>query len=148
MLSKLNLELTYQFMFKFIFCRGSYKGKDLPDALNLETGMFQAPEGREYLVTLTAQMMNRPEVNREGGDLFSYGQLFVMKNGKLTSLDNYLLVEQGKVANSKMRVDLSVGDTLSVFVGYQTDTKFMYGPSGTIQAYDGFVLEAIRFCIF
>ena len=121
----------------------NYKPEDSPDAFNFETGLFHPPQDRKYLVTLTAQLANPNQ-----GNLFSYGQLFILKNGKLTSLEHSLLVEQGKVAHLKTEIDMVMGDTLSVFVGYQIERKHVFGYSGLIDTFDGFHLEAIRFCIF
>ena len=78
----------------------------------------------------------------------TYAQLFLRKNGKITSLDHYLLVEHGKVADMRTEVNLNIGDTLSVYVGHQVDRKYKYGPSGTFDLYEGFYLEDIKFCIF
>merc|ERR1719154_713581 len=87
--------------------------------LNLETGMFTSPSSRKYLVTLTA-MLNTPTQKK----MRTYAQLFLRKNGKVTSLDDYLLVEHGKVTDLRTEVQLSTGDTLSVYVGRQVDRKY------------------------
>ena len=127
--------------FSFTAFRSShnYKPEDSPDAFNFETGLFHPPQDRKYLVTLTAQLASPNQ-----GNLFSYGQLFILKNGKLTSLEHSMLVEQGKVAHVKTEIDMVMGDTLSVFVGYQIDIKHAFQDD----RYDGLHLEAIRFCIF
>ena len=80
--------------------------------------------------------------------LSSYAQLFILKNGNLDSLQNYLLVEQDKVADLRVEVIMEKGDTLQVFVGHHVNKKTIFGGSGTIQTYDGFSLEEVRFCIF
>ena len=104
--------------------------------------MFTAPIERKYLVTLTA-MLNTPYQAR----MFTYAQLFLRKNGNVTSLDHYLLVEHGKVADMRTEVHLNTGDTLSVYVGHQVDRKYKFSPSGTVQLFDGFYLEDIKFCV-
>ena len=90
--------------------------------------MFTAPSERKYLVTLTA-MLNTPYQAR----MSTYFQLFLRKNENVTSLDHYLVVEHGKVADMRTEVNLNMGDTLSVYVGHQVDLKFNSSPSGTIQ---------------
>ena len=80
----------------------------------------------EYIVTLTAILAHNPQTS-----MFTFAQLYIMKNGKLTALDHYLLVEQQKVANLKIEMALLQGDTLSVYVGYHVRAKATFGPSGT-----------------
>merc|ERR1719430_601052 len=114
-----------------------------PAGLNLSTGIFTAPTTKSYLVTLTAQIANSDSKN-----LFSYAQLFILKNKNLESPENYLLVEQNKVGDLRVKLHLVKGDTLEVFLGHHKRTKHVFGPSGTIRRHDGFFLEDIRFCIF
>jgi len=114
-----------------------------PPGLNLTTGIFTAPTTKSYLVTLTAQI-----VNSDNNNLFSYAQLFILKNKSLESPENYLLVEQNKVGDLRVKLHLVKGDTLEVFLGHHKRTKHVFGPSGTIRRHDGFFLEDIRFCIF
>eukprot|EP00091_Calanus_sinicus_P012730 TRINITY_DN2847_c0_g2_i1.p1 TRINITY_DN2847_c0_g2~~TRINITY_DN2847_c0_g2_i1.p1 ORF type:complete len:133 (+),score=25.16 TRINITY_DN2847_c0_g2_i1:141-539(+) len=64
--------------------------------LDLETGIFTAPADKTYIVTLTAVLSGLGYIDTNGA-LSSYAQLFILKNGKMYSMDNYLLVEHGKV---------------------------------------------------
>merc|ERR1711970_1192279 len=114
-----------------------------PAGLNLSTGIFTAPTSKSYLVTLTAQI-----ANSGNNKLFSYAQLFILKNKNLESLENYLLVEQNKVGDLRVEVDMERGDTLEVFLGHHIKSKYVFGSSGVIDRYDGFFLEDVRFCIF
>ena len=57
-------------------------------------------------------------------------------------------MEHGKLADLRLVVNLDKGDTLQVFVGHYLEERFAFGPSGTIDRYDGFNLEEVRFCIF
>ena len=90
------------------------------------------------MVTLTATLAKNP-----GTDIMNFAQLFIMKNGKLTALDHYLVVEQQKVANLKVEMELLQGDTISVYVGYHVKTKPTYEAN-----WDSFQLDVVRFCIF
>merc|ERR1719154_529531 len=93
------------------------KPTDNTDGMNYTSGIYTATEPRNHLVTLTAQI-----ANTNGNDgLFGYSQLFVLKNGKLESLKNYLLVEQNKVGDLRMEIHLKRKDTLEVFVGHHLD---------------------------
>merc|ERR1711970_1507178 len=114
-----------------------------PAGLNLSTGIFTAPTTKSYMVTLTAQIANSDAKN-----LFSYAQLFILKNKNLESLENYLLVEQNKVGDLRVEVDMERGDTLEVFVGHHIKSKNMLGGYGDIEIHAGFWLEDVRFCIF
>jgi hypothetical protein len=78
----------------------------------------------------------------------TYAQPFLRKNKNVTLLDHYLLVKHGKVADMTTEVHLNMGDTLSVYVGHQVDRKYKFSSSGTVQMFDGFYLEDIKFCIF
>ena len=93
--------------------------------------------------TLTAILAHNPQTS-----MFTFAQLYIMKIGKLTALDHNLLVEQQKVANLKIEMALLQGDTLSVYVGYHVRAKATFGPSGTVDVYDRFGLDGVRFCIF
>ena len=91
------------------------------------------------------------ETAKQDSDAFflsSYAQLFLMKNGKLESLENYLLVEQGKVADLRVNMALEKGDTLSVYVGHHINTLEYSDYSGEEFTAYGFNLEQVRFCIF
>merc|ERR1719233_182559 len=96
----------------------SYKPTDFPDSFNFLSGVLTTPEDGKYMVTLTATLAKNP-----GTDIMNFAQLFIIKNGKLTALDHYLLVEQQKVANLKVEMELLQGDTISVYVGYHVKTK-------------------------
>merc|ERR1711936_127821 len=111
-----------------------------PAGLNLSTGIFTAPTTKSYLVTLTDQI-----TNSGNNKLFSYAQLFILKNKNLESLENYLLVEQNKVGDLRVGVDMESGDTLEVFLGHHIKSKYVFGSSGVIDRYDGFFLEDVRF---
>lgn len=114
--------------------------------LNLETGIFTAPTSKMFMVTVTAIISGKGNYDQPA--LSSYAQLFLMKNGKLESLENYLLVEQGKVADLRVNIDLDKGDTLSLYVGHHIWKQgFIGGSGGEFTAY-GFNLEQVRFCIF
>ena len=106
--------------------------------LDLSTGIFRAPNHKDssiskskvpvpYLVTVTAQLGSP-----RGSMGTSYAQLFILKNEKLglneknTTLNmempvqmNYLLVEMNKVADMRMMVNMTEGETLELFVGHQ-----------------------------
>eukprot|EP00091_Calanus_sinicus_P014849 TRINITY_DN3254_c0_g1_i1.p1 TRINITY_DN3254_c0_g1~~TRINITY_DN3254_c0_g1_i1.p1 ORF type:complete len:196 (-),score=34.83 TRINITY_DN3254_c0_g1_i1:172-759(-) len=119
------------------------------DGLNLETGIFTAPATRTYKVTLTAILTNLGYEDT-AGSLSSYAQLFILQNGHLYSLDNYLLVEHNKVGDLRLEVDMQKGDTLQVFVGHHVNDKTRakrngYGGFETVQCFN---LEQVRFCIF
>ena len=106
--------------------------------------MFTAPREKTYLVTLTANLL----MNTHKTTPLGYAELFIMKNGKLTALEHYLVVEQGKVANLRTKISLQQGEVLSVFVGYHVKSKHAYGPSGTVTRYDVPHLDTVRLCIF
>ena len=111
--------------------------------MNYTSGIYTATEPRNHLVTLTAQIADTN--GNDGHRLFSYAQLFVLKNGKLESLNNYLLVEQNKVGDLRMEIHLKRKDTLEVFVGHHIDSK---QTGGGRYGVEGFFLEDVRFCIF
>merc|ERR1719431_1874373 len=115
-----------------------YKPKDFPHSFNFSSGVFTSPEDGKYIVTLTATLAKNP-----GTDILNFAQLFIMKNGKLTALDQYLLVEQQKVANLNTEMELLQGDTISVYVGYHVKTKPTYQVN-----WDSFHLDVVRLCIF
>jgi hypothetical protein len=114
--------------------------------LNLETGIFTAPTNRQYMITLTAMIAGTGR--RESPGLSSYAQLFLLKNGKLESLENYLLLEQGMVGDMRVNVAMNNGDTLQVYVGHHVSSMSTYGPSGARDTTQGFNMEQVRFCIF
>ena len=58
----------------------------------------------EYIVTLTATLAYNPQTS-----MFPYAQLYIMKNGKLTALDHYLLV-------SNLKIETTFKGTPSVFM--------------------------------
>ena len=116
------------------------------EGLDVLTGIFKAPKISDskiptpYLVTATA-VLSAP-IGQENN---AYAQLFLMKNGKLgwsnqamlmnkTVTMNYLLVESNKVSEMRMVVNMTMGETLELFVGHVPD-MFCF-------------LEQIRFCIF
>ena len=121
------------------------------NALNHETGIFTNPGDSNYhtyKITLTALLNNLGHLSVESrGSLSSYAQLFILKNGVLDSLDHYLLVEQGKMGDLRMEVEMSKGDTLEVFVGHHVNDKTMYD-RGRLATVQGFNLEQIRFCVW
>ena len=114
--------------------------------LDLDTGIFTAPTSKKYMVTVTAMISGKG--NHEHSALSSYAQIFLLKNGKLNSLENYLLVEQDKVADLKVNMALTQGDTLSLYVGHHITHLSYSGPSGGEFTVMGFNLEQVRFCIF
>ena len=114
--------------------------------LNLKTGIFTAPTNRQYMITLTAMIAGTGRCESPG--LSSYAQMFLLKNGKLESLENYLLVEQGRVGDLRVKVNLDYGDTLQVYVGHHVSAMSTYGPSGARDTTQGFNMEQVRFCIF
>jgi len=123
------------------------------NALNHETGIFTNPEVNYlhiYKITLTALLNNLGHLAVESkGSLSSYAQLFILTNGVLYSLDHYLLVEQGKIGELRMEVEMSPGDTLEVFVGHHVNDKTMYDRyNGRLTTVQGFNLEQIRFCVW
>merc|ERR1740137_208685 len=121
------------------------------NALNHETGIFTNPQDyNTYKITLTALLNNLGHLASESkGSLSSYAQLFILKNGILDSLDHYLLVEQGKIGELRIDVEMSKGDTLEVFVGHHVNDKTMHDRyNGRLTTVQGFNLEQIRFCVW
>jgi len=114
--------------------------------LNLETGIFTAPTSKMYMVTVTAMISGMGKYDQSY--MSSYAQLFLMKNGKLDSLENYLLVEEDKVAELRVNMDLHKGDTLSLYVGHNIWKQLYSGSSGGQFTAYGFNIEQVRFCIF
>merc|ERR1712029_1321977 len=112
------------------------------------TTTFSAPTTRTYIATLTAQLRPfTPEARQR--DLFSYAQLFLLKNGRLTLKDHYLLVESQKVGDMVTTMSLKQGDILSVFVGKNTESiGAMNLYNGQQQQFHGGWLEYVKFCIF
>jgi hypothetical protein len=87
--------------------------------MNLNTGIFTAPTNRQYMITLTAMLAGTGR--RESPGLLSYAQMLLFKNGKLESLENYLLLEQGRVGDMRVNLATNVGDTLQVYVVWETN---------------------------
>ena len=130
--------------------------------LDLSTGIFKAPKHKgfsiskssvpvPYFVTVTAQLGSP-----RGTVGTFYAQLFILKNGKLgwnklnTTLKlemllqmNYLLVEMNMVADLRMMVNMTEGETLELFVGHQP-----YSRKDQHQNMLAPYLQHIRFCIF
>ena len=128
--------------------------------LDLSTGIFKAPKNHNaiyfkskspvpYVVTVTARLSKHP-----GLVATSYAQLFLLKNGKLgwkkqnlltnTTLQmNYLLVETNKVAELRMMVNLTQGETMELFVGHIPESLNMQ--YNNVQP---IFLEDVRFCVF
>ena len=109
--------------------------------LNHTSGLFTAPTTKDYLVTLTAMIfpIDRPK------HLDNYAQLFVLKNGQLTSLDHYLLIREHELGDLRQKINLQKGETLEVYVGHHKQEGHSNGGHET---YGGFFLENVRFCIF
>ena len=99
-----------------------------------------------HMVTVTAMISGMGKYDQSY--MSSYAQLFLMKNGKLDSLENYLLVEEDKVAELRVNMDLHKGDTLSLYVGHNIWKQLYSGSSGGLFAAYGFNIEQVRFCIF
>ena len=59
-----------------------------------------------------------------------------------------MLAKHSEVADLKVEVAMSKGDTLEVFVGHQQDAREFFGGSGRRETIYGFNLEQIRFCIW
>ena len=111
--------------------------------LDLETGIFTAPTTKLYMVTLTAKLARNDDT-----EFSSYAQLFLLKNGNLESLKDYLLVDQGKLGDLRVEVNMVKEETLQVFVGHHISQKSGISPSGSPVTFGGFNLEDVRFCIF
>ena len=109
-------------------------------SLNHTSGLFTAPASKDYLVTLTAQIFPIDSPSH----LENYAQLFVLKNGQLTSLDHYLLIREHELGDLRLKIKLQKGETLEVYVGHH-EHEGHYGGSET---YGGFFLQNVRFCIF
>ena len=112
------------------------------------TTIFSAPTTRSYVVTLTAQLKPfTSEAHQKA--LFSYAQLFLLKNGRLTQKDHYLLVESQQVGDMLTTMSLKRGETLSVFVGKNTESiEAMNLYDGHPEQWYGGWLEFVKFCIF
>jgi len=120
-----------------------YNKLNMSSSLNLKTGIFNSPKKDTYIVTLTA-LLAPIDDNR----LQSYSQMFILKNGELTSKNHYLLVKGREVADLREEIPLDKGDTLEVLVGHHVNNVNNFGPSGSVSRHDGFHLEQIRFCVF
>jgi len=114
--------------------------------LNLSSGVFTVPKDGNYFVTVSALI----QPNKL--DMTSYAQLFLLKNDKLVSMEDYIIVEvngrTSKVADLRREMQLLRGETIKLFVGHHTSTKIRYSSSGNQEYYGGFNLQDIRFCIF
>merc|ERR1711872_592919 len=118
---------------------------DSMKALDYNSGIFTSPASKYYIVTLTA-MMNQG-AQRDGGPA-NYGQLFLLKNGKMESWEHYLLVRPGEVADMRVEMYLSKGHTFEVFVGHHLSYRNI-GSIGYGQERDwGFNIEQVRLCIW
>jgi len=119
----------------------SYKPKDSPnsEAFDFKSGVFTAPQEGRYLVTLTANLHNTHKIN--------FAQLFIMKKTKYGKLmQDYILVEQHRVADFRTEIRMDEGDTISVHVGHH----ILYKEVGGIGSdrMDGFQLDTVRLCVF
>merc|ERR1711915_208946 len=127
-----------------------YNQMEMTSNLDLKTGLFTAPDSREYVVTLTGLLYPA------GGHFTvpSYAQLFVLRNGQLNSEYNYLLVHGTEVSETRFRIDLNKFDTLEVFVGHHMANTLMLDGSCETDTTRGqcrvnpFILHQVRFCIF
>ena len=88
----------------------------MTSSLNLKTGIFNSPKKDTYIVTLTA-LLAPIDDNR----LQSYSQMFILKNGELTSKNHYLLVKAREIADLREEITLDKGDTLEVLVGHHVN---------------------------
>ena len=92
-------------------------------------------------MTLTANLHNTDEIN--------FAQLFIMETTKYSKrMKDYLLVEQQRVADLRTEVDMSEGDTISVYVGHHILYKEVGGIGGSTERIYGFQLDVVRLCIF
>jgi len=92
-------------------------------------------------VTLTANLHDTSGIN--------FAQLFIMQTTKYSKrMKDYLLVEQQRVADLRTEVDMSEGDTISVYVGHHILYKEVGGIDGSKMRIDGFHLDVVRLCIF
>jgi len=123
------------------------ESESVEGGLNPYSGVFTAPEAREYLVTVTASLLP-PYI--EG--FAAYAQIFLMKNNMVKSLEDYMIVEvngkSAKVSDMRRIVHLKKGDQLKLYVGHHQSKKHRWMASGGIETVSGFNLQDIRFCIF
>ena len=112
-------------------------------SLDHTSGLFTAPATKDYLVTLTAQIFPIDNPSH----LENYAQLFVLKNGKLTSLDHYLIIGEHQLGDLRQTINLQKGETLEVFVGHHVHEAYSMS-YGRTEKYGGFFLQNVRFCIF
>ena len=108
----------------------------MTSSLNLRTGIFTAPMKANWIVTLTALLAT---IDDDG--LQSYAQMFILKNGQVTSKNHYLLVKGKEIGELREAILLEEGDTLEGFVGHHVNNVKNFGLSGR------FNLEQIRFCV-
>ena len=122
---------------------------DMTSSLDLKTGLFTAPDSREYVVTLTGLLYPADDFT-----VPSYAQLFVLRNGRLNSENDYLLVHGTEVSETRFRIELNKFDILEVFVGHHMAKTLMLDGSCEIDQTSGqcrvkpFILHQVRFCIF
>ena len=149
-----GLHSSLQILSKFSFCYDfnsfysvnsrSYDFLDMTTSLNHTSGLFTAPATKDYLVTLTAQIFPIDEPSH----LENYAQLFVLKNGKLASLDHYLVIGEHQLGDLRQKIKLQKGETLEVFVGHHNHMGYTFMSNGEIERKAGFFLQNVRFCIF
>ena len=121
---------------------------NMTSSLNLDTGVFTAPEEKKYTVILTAMIKDISHRDYNPA-LKSYAQIFLIEDGLLTSHENYLLVRGGHIAELRLMLTMRAGRTLKVLVGHHIDGQTAKSPhSNTKDYYAGFYLEQVRFCIF
>ena len=115
----------------------------MTSSLNLTTGIFTAPMKANWIVTLTALLDTFKDER-----LQSYAQMFILKNGQVTSKNHYLLVKSREIAELREEILLEKGDTLEVFVGHHVNNVYNFGLFNEFTSHAGFHLEQIRFCVF
>merc|ERR1711872_1162641 len=95
---------------------------------------------------------NKNDTKENKFGLTSYAQIFLLKNDKLMSLDDYTIVQvngrSSKVSELRRKLHLQRGDKIKLFVGHHRRTRIRYNSSGGSEYYGGFNLQDIRFCIF
>ena len=117
---------------------------NMTSSLNRDTGVFIAPQKKEYIIVLTAMLK---DIGHPG--LNGYAQLFLLEDGQLTSPEHYLLVRGGHIAELRLVLTLRYGQTLKVLVGHHMDGLRFRTPDLNREAYyAGLYLEQVRFCIF
>ena len=142
------LYVYFVLFFNFLFSDSAeefdgYNKMNMTSSLDLKTGVFTAPTAKEYIVTLNA-LLSPTDAHR----LQTYAQMFLLKNGELTSTRHYAVVRLTGVTSLTDTVFLGKDDKLEVFVGHHVDNLTGFGPSGTVRIHDGGHMDQIRFCIF